>query len=108
MRDLVQESFHGESGVRMAHRTPPLHGNADSRAVQIDLQVRYAVEYVSGAFDRSAVEAVFNCVRLEWRPLHNRLPHDCVGPNDRIAAHVQARDDTVVPHRPVPTASYII
>src|ERR1700730_3563062 len=108
MRNFIEECLDRKPCMRVTYRTPPLHRHGNFRAVQVYLQVGNVINDVGGAFDGSAVDSAFDGVLLKRRPFGNRLPDDCVGPEDRIAARIQARDEAVMPHGPVPTSLQIV
>ena len=108
MGHFIQEGLDGKSSVRVPHRAPPLHRDADLRRVQVHLHVGNAVKYVRGAFDRRGVYAVLDSERLEERALHDRLADNRVRPSDRIAVCIQTCHEAVMPHRPVPTSLQIV
>src|SRR5256884_5826388 len=104
MRHFIQECLDGKSGVRVSYGPPPLHGHPDLGCVQVHLQVGNAVEQIRRAFDGRGINAILDSKGFKERALHYGLTYDGVGPDDRIAARVQARDEAVMPHRPVPTS----
>ena len=85
---FIQERFHRKSGVRMAHGAPPLHRHFILRTVQIHLNIRNAVNDISGAFHRRRVNSVFNSETSEHGSVENRLAHNRVGPCYGIAVGI--------------------
>ena len=89
-RDLVEEAFGGERGMRRADRAPPLHRHAHLRRVQRHREVRDLVGQVRSAFDRGGVHAVLDHHALERGAGEDRLPDDDVLPGDEVALGVEA------------------
>ncbi len=86
-----------------------MHRDADFRRVQVDLEIGDAIKKIGGAFDGSAVDALFvNGVRGEGRALGDGLADDGVCPSDRIAGGVEPSDETIVPHGAIPAAGKVV
>src|SRR5207248_7361346 len=105
--DFVQEGFDGETRVRMAHRTPPLHGNAYFGRVEIDLDIWNAVENISGTFNGCRVNAVLD-ENFERSASHDGLTDNSMCPSDGIAFSIESGGKTVVPFGAIPTAGEIV
>src|SRR5204863_872748 len=103
MRHFIQERLDGKSRVRVSYGPPPLHGHADLGCVQVHLQVGDAVEQIGRAFDGRGINAVLDSKGFKERALHYGLTYEGVGPDDSIAARIQARDDAVMTHGTLPT-----
>src|SRR2546429_4803234 len=99
MRHFIQERLDGKSSMRVSYGSPPLPGTADLGFVQVHLQVGDAVEQIGRAFDGRGINAVLDSKGFKERALHYGLTYDGVGPDDRIAARIQACDEAVMPHR---------
>src|SRR5215831_16480776 len=76
--------------------------------MQIDLQIGNAVKEVGSAFYGSGINAIFYTKGFESSAGKNGLADDRVRPSDGIALGIEARGKTIVPHRPVPSASQIV
>ena len=49
--EFVNETLRGEAGVRVAHRSPPLHGHANLCLMRFDRQVRNLIGKIVNALD---------------------------------------------------------
>src|SRR5215467_617537 len=93
--------------MRVANRTPPLHGHADFWRMQIDLKIGDAIKNIGRAFNRGAIDTVLD-EGCKGRTRHDGLADDGMRPSDGIAFGVKPGGETVMPLRPIPAACQII
>jgi hypothetical protein len=107
---FIDQRFHDESGVAMAHRAQPQHIDAGLRRMQIDLMIGQAfnVRAVGDTFDRRRVNAVLDHGFFQHRPGHDRLPDQHVLPARWQTIGAQTDLRLMQEHRTVITAANIV
>src|ERR1019366_6638779 len=107
LEHFVDESLDRVTGVGVSDRTPPQYRNADVDLMQIASEVCNLIRNFARSLVHRGIEPVFHRHRCEWRPFHDRLADDRIGPRldpsiADHAAHAVHAEWTVV------TAAHVI
>src|SRR5206468_4809041 len=104
----VQKRLRRERGVCAADRTPPEDGHADLGRVKLHRDVGHGIRERGRTFHRGDVDTVLHEPRLEWRSLHDRLPHDAVLPADDVALAIQPGAQAMYVERTIAAALEVV
>src|SRR5258708_38720600 len=105
---LVHERFHDEAVMRVANRAPPQYRDVDLGMMRRNMEVRYVVVSICGAFHCCFIHAILNQQRSKWRSRDERLTHNYMPPRCRHAIVTNANLDTMDMHGAIVTALDII